>query len=148
ATDASSDMIYPLLPLFLTSVLGASVATLGGIEGAAEATAALLKLASGWWADRVQKRKPITVLGYGISSTVRPLAGLARAPWMILLVRVADRVGKGVRSSPRDALLAEATQPGERGRAFGFHRAMDNAGAVLGPAIATALLVWGHLGLR
>ncbi len=148
ATDASSDMIYPLLPLFLTTVLGAGPQMLGAIEGAAEATAALLKLISGRLADRARRKKPLTVLGYGISSVVRPLAGFATAPWMILVVRLADRVGKGVRSSPRDALMADVTPPDVRGRAYGFHRAMDNAGAVLGPGIATVLLVWGHLSLR
>jgi MFS family permease len=148
ATDASSDMIYPLLPLFLTTVLGAGPQALGAIEGAAEATASLLKYVSGRLADRRRAKKPLTVLGYGISSVVRPLAGLATAPWMILAVRLADRVGKGVRSSPRDAILAEVTPQSERGRAYGFHRAMDNAGAVVGPAVATVLLAVGHLPLR
>jgi MFS family permease len=147
ATDASSDMIYPLLPLFLTS-LGASAATLGGIEGAAEGVAALLKIVSGRLADRAQRRKPLTLFGYAISSVVRPLAGLATAPWHILVVRLADRVGKGIRSSPRDALVADVTAPEMRGRAFGFHRAMDNAGAVVGPLFATILLMVGHLSLR
>jgi MFS family permease len=147
ATDASSDMIYPLLPMFLTS-LGASAGTLGGIEGAAEGVAALLKMVSGRIADRAQRRKPLTVLGYAISSTVRPLAAFATAPWHILAVRLSDRVGKGVRSSPRDALVADATPPDQRGRAYGFHRAMDNAGAVIGPLIATALLVVGRLSVR
>lgn len=147
ATDASSDMIYPLLPMFLAQ-LGASASTLGAIEGAAEAVAALLKMVSGRMADRARRRKPLTVFGYAISSTVRPLAALATAPWHILAVRLADRVGKGIRSSPRDALVADVTPPEQRGRAYGFHRAMDNSGAVLGPLIATALLAWGHLSLR
>jgi MFS family permease len=147
ATDASSDMIYPLLPMFLAQ-LGASASTLGAIEGAAEAVAALLKMVSGRMADRARRRKPLTVFGYAISSTVRPLAALATAPWHILAVRLADRVGKGIRSSPRDALVADVTPPDQRGRAYGFHRAMDNSGAVIGPLIATALLVWGHLSLR
>jgi MFS family permease len=147
ATDASSDMIYPLLPMFLAQ-LGASASTLGAIEGAAEAVAALLKMVSGRMADRARRRKPLTIFGYAISSTVRPLAALATAPWHILAVRLADRVGKGIRSSPRDALVADVTPPEQRGRAYGFHRAMDNTGAVIGPLIATALLVWGHLSLR
>ncbi len=147
ATDAASEMIYPLLPLFLTTVLGASASFVGVVEGAAEATASLLKLWSGKIADRVHRRKPLTIFGYGISSALRPLAALATAPWMILLVRVGDRVGKGLRSSPRDALLADATPPDQRGRAFGFHRAMDNAGAVIGPLAATLLLL-GHFSLR
>jgi MFS family permease len=148
ATDASSEMIYSLLPMFLTTVLHASAGLLGVIEGLAEATASLLKLVSGRLADRARRRKPLTLLGYGISSLVRPLAGLATAPWMIGVVRVTDRIGKGVRSSPRDALLADATPPEQRGRAFGFHRAMDNTGAVFGPALATALLALGVRSLR
>lgn len=148
ATDASSEMIYPLLPLFLVSVLGAGQEFVGAIEGAAEALASLLKLVSGKLADRARRKKPLTVAGYGVSSVVRPLVGLATAPWMVLVIRLLDRVGKGLRSSPRDALIADATPADRRGRAFGFHRAMDNTGAVIGPAIATALLVWGHLTLR
>ncbi len=148
ATDASSEMIYPLLPLFLVSVLGAGQEFVGAIEGAAEALASLLKLVSGRLADRARRKKPLTIFGYGISSTVRPLVGLATAPWMVLAIRLTDRVGKGLRSSPRDALIADATPADRRGRAFGFHRAMDNTGAMIGPAIATALLVWGHLTLR
>ncbi len=148
ATDASTEMIYPLLPLFLTSVLSAGPEFVGVIEGAAEATASLLKLVSGRIADRADKKKPLTLFGYGVSSLVRPLTGLAQHPWVVLLIRLTDRFGKGVRSSPRDALLAEAAPPRVRGRAYGFHNAMDNAGAVIGPALATALLAWGHLSLR
>jgi MFS family permease len=147
ATDAASEMIYPLMPLFLTTVLGAGASFVGLVEGAAEATASLLKLWSGKLADRAQQRKPLTVLGYGISSALRPLAAFATAPWMILAVRVGDRVGKGIRSSPRDAILADITPIAQRGRAFGFHRAMDNAGAVIGPILATLLLL-GHFRLR
>src|SRR5207248_9279262 len=97
ATDAASEMIYPLLPLFLTTVLGAGAGFVGLVEGAAEATASLLKLYSGRLADRVARRKPLTIFGYAISSTLRPLAAFATAPWMILAVRVGDRVGKGIR---------------------------------------------------
>jgi MFS family permease len=147
ATDAASEMIYPLLPMFLTTVLGAGAGFVGLIEGAAEATASLLKLYSGRLADRSPRRKPLAVLGYGVSSALRPLAAFATAPWMILAVRVGDRVGKGIRSSPRDALLADVTPPDQRGRAFGFHRAMDNAGAVIGP-ITASLLIFGHVPLR
>ncbi len=137
--DISSEMIYPLLPLFVTTVLGGSAAMLGAIEGLAETTASLLKLASGWLSDRV-RRKPLVVFGYGVSAIARPLVGLAMAPWHVLAVRVTDRVGKGVRSSPRDALLAASAAPEARGRAFGFHRAADNLGAFLGPMAAWALL--------
>jgi MFS family permease len=142
ATDASAEMIFPLLPLFLLQ-LGAGPRYLGAIEGAAEAVASLLKLVSGRIADRARRRKSLTVFGYAISSIARPLAGLATAAWMILVVRLCDRIGKGLRSSPRDALLADVVEPEQRGRAYGFHRGMDNAGAVIGPAIAAGLLFLG-----
>ncbi len=147
-TDASSEMIYPLLPLFLVGTLGASATTLGAIEGAAESTAALLKLASGWWSDRVRRRKPLVVAGYVLSSAVRPLVGLAQGAGQVLAIRLADRVGKGIRTSPRDALIADSVRGDSRGRAFGFHRAADHAGAVAGPLVAFALLAWGGLSLR
>jgi hypothetical protein len=147
-TDLSSEMIYPLLPLFLTATLGASAATLGLIEGAAESTAALLKLASGWWSDRARRRKPLVLLGYGIASVARPLVALAGSAAQVLAVRLTDRVGKGIRSSPRDALIADSVDPAVRGRAFGFHRAADHAGGVAGPLVAFALLQWGGLSLR
>ena len=147
-TDVSSDMTYPLLPLFLSTVLGASATAVGAIEGAAETTAALLKLASGWWSDRVARRKPLVLGGYTLASVVRPLIGLARSAGQVFAVRVADRVGKGIRTSPRDALIADSVDPRIRGRAFGFHRAADNAGAVVGPLLAFALLRWGGLHLR
>lgn len=146
-TDASTELIYPLLPLFLANLLHAPKSFIGAVEGAAEATASLLKLVSGRISDRMRRRKPLTVLGYGISSTVRPLVGFATAPWHVLAARVGDRVGKGVRSSPRDAILADSTAPELRGRAFGFHSAMDNAGAIVGPIIATSLLAAG-VGMR
>ena len=142
-TDASSEMIYPLLPLFLGTVLGAGPAALGVIEGLAEATASLLKLASGRWSDTLPRRKPLVLAGYGVSAVVRPLIAAAGSAGQVLAVRLADRVGKGVRSAPRDALIADATVPTERGRAFGFHRSMDHAGAVVGPLVAWALLGQG-----
>lgn len=138
-TDVSSEMIYPLLPVFLTTVLGAGAGAVGTIEGIAESTAALLKLASGWWSDRV-RRKPLVLFGYGLAAVARPLMAMAGSAGQVLAVRMADRVGKGVRSSPRDALIADVVEPSQRGRAFGVHRAADNAGAVLGPLIAWALL--------
>jgi MFS family permease len=147
-TDVASDMTYPLLPVFLATVLGASATAVGAIEGAAETTAALLKLASGWWSDRVSRRKPLVVMGYTIASVIRPLIGLARSTGQVLAIRVTDRVGKGIRTSPRDALIADSVDPAIRGRAFGFHRAADNAGAVLGPLLAFAFLHWGGLHLR
>jgi len=145
-TDVSSEMIYPLLPLFVTTVLGGSATMLGTIEGAAETTASMLKLASGWWSDRVAK-KPLVLFGYGVSALARPLVGIATAPWHVLVVRMSDRVGKGVRSSPRDALLAASAAPESRGRAFGFHRAADNLGAFLGPVVAW-LLLSQHMSLQ
>ncbi|WP_242354889.1 MULTISPECIES: MFS transporter [Anaeromyxobacter] len=141
-TDVSSEMIYPLLPLFLSSVLHASASAVGLIEGTAETTAALLKLASGWWSDRVRRRKPLVLLGYVISSFARPLVAVAQAASQVLVIRVVDRVGKGVRTSPRDALIADSVAPSIRGRAFGLHRAGDHAGAVVGPLIAFAILTW------
>ena len=141
-TDVSSEMIYPLLPVFLTAVLGANASFVGAIEGAAETTAALLKLASGWWSDRVRRRKPLVLLGYGIATVMRPLVAVAGSAAQVLTIRVADRVGKGIRNAPRDALIAESVDPSIRGRAFGFHRAADHAGGVLGPLIAFVLLTW------
>jgi MFS family permease len=147
-TDISSEMIYPLLPLFLTTVLGAGAGAVGLIEGAAESTAALLKLASGWWSDRVHRRKPLVAIGYLLASVTRPLTGIAQSAAQVLAIRLADRTGKGLRTSPRDALIADSVDPKMRGRAFGLHRAADNAGAVVGPLIAFFLLQYGHAELR
>jgi MFS family permease len=142
-TDASSEMIYPLLPSFLTGVLGAMPAFVGLVEGVAESVASVLKIVSGRASDRLRRRKPLIVAGYALSSLARPLVALAAAPWHVLLVRVSDRIGKGVRGAPRDALLAEVTPREDLGRAFGYQRAMDHAGAVAGPLIASALLLAG-----
>jgi len=139
-TDVSSEMIYPLIPLFLTGVLGASAGAVGVVEGAAESTAALLKLASGWLSDRVRKRKPLVVAGYALASVARPLIGLAQSVAQVAAIRVVDRAGKGIRTSPRDALIADSVQPSVRGRAFGFQRAWDNFGAVVGPLLAFVVL--------
>jgi MFS family permease len=142
-TDASSEMIYPLLPSFLSGVLGAGPAFLGLVEGAAEAVASACKLLAGRLSDRTRRRKPFVVFGYGLSTFARPLVALAASPWHVLAVRLADRFGKGVRGAPRDALLAAVTPESERGRAFGFHRAMDHAGATIGPLLATAAMLAG-----
>lgn len=147
-TDLSSEMIYPLLPVFLTTVLGAGPLAIGAIEGAAESVAALLKLASGWWSDRMPRRKPLVLAGYGIASLVRPLVGLAQGVGQVLAVRLVDRAGKGIRGAPRDALIADAVDASQRGRAYGFHRAADHTGAVAGPLVAYALLTWGGFSLR
>jgi MFS family permease len=141
--DVGSEMVFPLLPLFLTETLRAGPGFVGLVEGAAETVSNFLKLVSGYWADRVKRRTPLVAGGYAVAALGRPLLGLATAPWHALLIRVTDRVGKGVRTSPRDVLIAEAAGPGQAGRAFGFHRAMDHAGAVIGPLVAAALLAGG-----
>ncbi len=141
--DSSSEMLYPLIPLYLSSVLMAGPRALGIIEGIAEATASLLKLFSGVVVDRTRHSKPWVVAGYGLAAFARPLIAFVSSWPMLLLIRFADRIGKGLRSSPRDALLAGSVAAEQRGVAFGFHRAMDNAGAVIGPLIASALLAAG-----
>ncbi len=147
-TDVSSEMIYPLLPLFLVTTLGTSATFIGLIEGVAESTASLLKFASGWWSDRLGRRKAIVVAGYTLSACARPLVAVAGAGWHVLMIRFTDRVGKGVRTAPRDALLAASTPADSWGKAFGFHRAMDHTGAIIGALIASALLAWVLTDLR
>src|SRR3989441_12421710 len=119
-TDVSAEMIYPLLPGFLTKNLGAGPAAVGLIEGIAEATASLTKIGSGVWSDRVRRRKPLVLLGYGIAAIARPLVAFARVWTQVLAIRFTDRVGKGIRTSPRDALLADVVPAEKRGRAFGL----------------------------
>lgn len=138
--DSASEMITPLLPLFLTATLGAGPAVVGLVEGVAEATASILKLLSGRLADRGVPAKSLVLGGYSLSNGARPLIGFAAAWSSVLLLRFLDRVGKGIRTAPRDALIANSTVPEVRGRAFGFHRSMDHAGAVVGPLLAFALL--------
>lgn len=142
--DAASEMIYPLLPVFLTSALGAGPAALGIIEGIAESTASFLKLYSGYLSDRLRRRKNWVVAGYALSNVVRPLIAVAGSWLQVLGLRFTDRVGKGLRSSPRDALIADSTPRDMRGAAYGFHRAMDHGGAILGPLLATGLLFLLH----
>ncbi len=139
-TDISSEMLYPVLPLFLTRVLAAPMTSVGLIEGVAEATASLFKAASGIWSDRWQRRKPFVVCGYSLSAISKPLLALAGAWPFVLVCRFIDRTGKGIRTSPRDALLAASTEPENWGTAFGFHRAMDTAGAFIGPLLSILLL--------
>lgn len=139
--DGASEMIYPLLPVFLTAVLGAGPAALGIIEGIAEATASLLKLYSGYLSDRVKKRKGWIVAGYSLSNIIRPLIAFSSSWIHVLVLRFSDRIGKGLRTSPRDAIIADSTPIESRGMAYGFHRAMDHTGAIIGPLIATALLL-------
>jgi len=138
--DAASEMVTPLLPILLTAALGAGPAIVGFVEGLAEATASVLKLVSGRLADRGVSAKRLVIAGYGMSNICRPMIGLATGWTAVLLLRFLDRVGKGVRTAPRDAFIASAVGPANRGRAFGFHRSMDHAGAVVGPLLAFALL--------
>jgi MFS family permease len=139
-TDTAGEMIYPLLPLFLTQTLRAGAMSIGVIEGVAEAANSLLKMISGWLTDRWGAPKRLVLGGYSLSSAARPLIAIAASWPQVLLIRFSDRLGKGIRSSPRDAMLAQYAPAGMRGRVFGFHQAMDHAGAVLGPLIATVFL--------
>jgi len=142
--DISSEMVYPLNAVFITRVLGAPAWALGLIEGIAESTASLLKLYSGWISDRIGKRKPFAVAGYGLGALGKPLIALSGVWWQVLGARFVDRLGKGLRTAPRDALIAENCAENQRGRAFGYHRGMDTTGAVLGPLIGFCLLryIW------
>lgn len=141
--DAASDAIYPLLPLFFAATFAVGAQALGVIEGAANATAALMKLVSGYFYDRTQRAKGWLVIGYLLPAISRPLIAIAGSAPVVLLLRMGDRIGKGLRASPRDALLAASVEPHRRGLAFGFHRSMDHAGAVAGPLAAAALLAAG-----
>ena len=139
-TDTATEMIYPLLPLFLTKVLGAGAMSLGVVEGIAEAANSVLKVVSGRLADKSGRPRRLVLIGYGISSTIRPFIAVATSWTHVLGIRFADRLGKGVRGAPRDAMLAGFAAQEQRGRVYGFHRAMDHAGAVLGPLLAAAFL--------
>ena len=138
--DVSSEMIYPLVPLFLANVLGVNKSVIGLIEGIAESTASLLKVFSGWFSDRIGNRKWLMAAGYGISTLSRPIVALATGWQHVMGSRFIDRFGKGVRTAPRDAIIAESSEKTHLGRAFGFHRSMDTMGAVVGPALAFFLL--------
>lgn len=138
--DLSSEMIHSLLPVFLVSVLGTSAGALGMIEGVAEATASIAKVFSGVWSDRLGRRKPLVVFGYGLAALAKPLFPLATSAGAVLTARFADRLGKGIRGAPRDALVADVTPTEQRGAAFGLRQALDTLGAVLGPLVAIALM--------
>ena len=140
ATDAATEAIYPLLPFFLTHVLGAGPVSLGLVEGAADAVNSALKVASGRIADRSRAKRPLVLFGYGLSSAVRPMMALAQSWAHVFAIRIVDRIGKGVRGAPRDAMLAGWATPATRGQVYGFHRAMDHAGAIIGPLAATLFL--------
>ena len=143
ATDAATEAIYPLLPYFITTVLGAGAVSLGVIEGAAEAVNSILKIVSGRMADRARTKRPLVLFGYGVSSIARPFIAITTSWVQVFFVRVCDRLGKGVRGAPRDAMLATWTTDRTRGAVYGFHRAMDHAGAVVGPTLAT-LFLWAY----
>lgn len=139
--DASSEIIYPLLPIFLASSLGASARAIGTIEGLAESISSLLKLFAGYLSDRLAKRKLLVVAGYSVASIARPLLAFAQTWTQVLAIRLTDRIGKGIRTAPRDAMIADTVRVEQRGIAFGFHRAMDHAGAVIGPLIGYLLVI-------
>jgi MFS family permease len=138
--DVTSEIIYPLLPIFLTSTLGASAKAIGIIEGSAESVSSLLKLFAGYLSDRLRQRKVLVVAGYALAALSRPLLAFANTWQHVLAIRLADRVGKGARTAPRDAMIADSVVPQQRGIAFGFHRAMDHGGAVIGPLIGYVLV--------
>jgi MFS family permease len=142
--DVSSEMIYPLIPLYLNNVLNASKTSIGVIEGIAESTASILKVFSGWLSDKIGKRKALIFWGYGISVFSRPILATAGSWVHVLIYRFTDRFGKGVRTAPRDAIIADSTKREILGKAFGFHRSMDTVGAVIGPGLAFALMAAFH----
>lgn len=141
--DVSSELVYPLLPLFVVGTLGAPATAVGLIEGTAESIAAGLRLFAGWWSDRTRRRKPLIVAGYALAAVGKLLLALSFVWPMVLLARTVDRFGKGIRGAPRDALIADSSEPAVRGRAFGFHRSADTTGAVIGPLAALLLLTIG-----
>ncbi|RLF96880.1 MFS transporter [Thermococci archaeon] len=139
-TDLSSQMVFPLIPLFLTNVLGAGGAVVGLVEGAAETTASLLKVFSGYWSDKIEKRKPFVLIGYGISSLTKPLFAFSYIWQSVLGIRIAERVGKGIRDAPRDVIVANSCDENVRGKAYGIHRFMDGIGSIFGAVLAFLLL--------
>ncbi len=138
--DIGSELVFPLLPLFIQTVLGGTRLQLGAIEGVADTTASLTKLLGGSLSDRWHRRRSFILAGYALAAFARPLIGLATAPWQVFAVRSADRLGKGIRSAPRDALIADSTARSIRGRAYGFNQAMDHVGAAVGPLLALLYL--------
>lgn len=141
--DLAKEMIYPVVPLFLAQILGAGPVAVGWVEGVAESTSSLIKVFSGIGADRIKKRKPFLLLGFALSTLLRPLVGLAQTWPLVLFLRFADRMGKGVRSAPQDSMIADVTNSANRGASYGFHSAMDDAGQLLGPMVAGLLLFIG-----
>ncbi|MFA5077607.1 MAG: MFS transporter, partial [Candidatus Micrarchaeia archaeon] len=141
-TDISSEMIFPVLPIFITSILGAGKEALGIIEGLADSIASLVEIFSGYFSDKTGKRKQLVIAGYGLSSVVKVGIALSTAWWHVLIMRSLERIGKGIRTSPRDAIIASSSAPDARGKAFGFHRMMDTIGAIIGPVIAYFIFAW------
>jgi MFS family permease len=142
-TDTTTKMIYAIMPLFLLS-LGASKTELSLIEGIAESTASVLKALSGWWSDKIGRNKPFMVVGYAITAVLSPLFSMVTSPLQVLIIRFTERVGKGIRTAPRDSLIAGSSNEGSKGKSFGFHKAMDNSGAIVGPLLAFAVLAVFH----
>ena len=138
-TDTSTKMIYSVMPLFLLSI-GASKTTISLIEGIAESTASLFKAFSGYWSDKIGKNKPFMLIGYGITALITPLYAGVRFPFQVLILRFVERMGKGIRTAPRDSLISGSVTKEETGKNFGFHKAMDNSGAIIGPLTAFVLL--------
>ncbi|QHI73145.1 MFS transporter [Aminipila terrae] len=138
-TDTTTKMVYAVMPMFLLS-LGASKTELSFIEGIAESTASVIKALSGWWSDKIRRNKPFMIIGYGFTAIISPLFAFAVSPMQVLFIRFTERVGKGIRTAPRDSLIAASADGREKGKSFGFHKAMDNSGAILGPLLAFAIL--------
>lgn len=138
-TDTTTKMIYAIMPLFLLSI-GASKTEVSLIEGVAESTSSVLKALSGWWSDKIGKNKPFMVIGYAFTAILSPLFAFVTSPFQVLAIRFTERIGKGIRTAPRDSLVAESSTDKDRGKNFGFHKAMDNSGAILGPLLAFAVL--------
>jgi MFS family permease len=146
--DISSEMIFPLLPVFLAATLGASPMVIGMIEGSADALASILKLYAGSWSDRMPRRKPLIVGGYALAAIARGLIGTAARWPSVFAARLIDRTGKGIRSAPRDAMISDVTPPASRGKAFGFHRALDHTGAIAGPLLTVLLMRGASMSMR
>src|SRR3990172_1056756 len=146
--DTASEMVYPLLPAFIVGTLGGSAATLGALDGASDLAASLIRFASGRYADAPRKRGPLVLFGYGIAVAVRPIIALAQSAGVVIGLRVVDRIGKGLRSPARDAMISDAVDASMRGRAFGFQRAFDHGGAMVGGLLAWGLVQFGGLGPR
>lgn len=139
-TDTTTKMIYAVMPLFLMT-LGASKTELTLIEGVAESTASIIKALSGWWSDKIRKNKPFMIIGYAFTALLSPLFSIVTTPLQVLIIRFTERVGKGIRTAPRDSLIAASSSDNSKGKSFGFHKAMDNSGAIVGPLLASGILL-------